>query len=151
MKKGIFFAIFCSLLLLGFMGCNHKSQQTELLSRDKLIDLLADIHIAESALRTNSGGTPDQFNARRNAYFEWVMKEHHTTYAQFDYSIKHYLENSERFSKMYDEVISRIKQKEMLNKSVPAKAKTPVKTPKQKIDSIKKANQLNNKSGVVVN
>jgi hypothetical protein len=146
MKKGILFAIFCSLLLLGFMGCHKKSQQVELLSRDSMIEILADVHIAESALRTNAGGTADQFNARRNAYFEWVMKYHHTSYAQFDFSVKHYLENSDRFSKMYDEVISRIKQKEMLNKSVPAKAKTPVKppikTPKQKIDSIKKVNHL---------
>ncbi len=142
MKKGILFAVFCSLLLLGFMGCHKKSQQVELLSRDSLIEILADAHIAESALRTNGGGTVDQFTARRNAYFEWVMKCHHTTYAQFDYSVKHYLENSDHFSKMYDEVINRIKQKELLNKSVPAKAKTPVKTPKQKVDSVKKADHL---------
>lgn len=138
MKRGILFAVFCSLLLLGFMGCHTRSQQVELLSRDSLVEILADVHIAESALRINVVGTADQFNARRNAYFEWVMKQHQTTYAQFDYSVKHYLENSDRFSKMYDEVINRIKQKELLNKSVPVKVKTPVKTPKQKIDSIKK-------------
>ena len=143
MKKGILFAVFCSLLLSGFMGCHKQSRQVELLSQDSLIEILADVHIAESALRTNVMGTPDQFNVRRNAYFQWVMKRHHTTYAQFDYSIKHYLENSDRFSKMYDEVISRIKQKELLNKSVPVKTKTPVKkTPQQKVDSIKKANHL---------
>ncbi len=132
MKKGILFAIFCGLLLSGlFMGCHNKSRQVELLSRDSIIEILADMHIAEGALRINPGGAPDQFNARRNAYFEWVVKQHHTSYAQFDYSVKHYMDNSERFSKLYDEVIRRINQKQLLNKRPPSnsKVKTPVKTP----------------------
>ena len=119
MKKGILFAIFSLFLLLGFMGCRSRSQQVEILSRDSLIEVLADLHISESAFHLNQSGTPNQTLVRRNAYFDWVMKKHHITYQQFDTSFKYYLNDNERFSKMYDQVINKIKLKELENKRTP--------------------------------
>ena len=131
MKKGIVIAIFNLLLLSGFMGCHNESRHVEILSRDSLIEVLADLHIAGSAVRLNQAGTLEQNIIRRNAYFDWVMKKHHITYQQFDTSFKYYLNETERFSKMYDLVINKIKQKELENK----------RTPKEELmrkDSIKK-------------
>ena len=119
MKKGILIAIFMLLLLSGFMGCHRGSRQVEILSRDSLIEVLADLHISESAFHLNTMGTPNQNIIRRNAYFDWVMQKHHITYQQFDTSFKYYLNDNERFSKMYDLVINKIKLKELENKRTP--------------------------------
>ena len=119
MKKGILIAIFNLLLLSGFMGCHNGSRHVEILSPDSLIEVLADLHISESAFHLSQTGTGNQPQIRRNAYFEWVMKKHHITYKQFDTSFKYYLNDNERFSKMYDLVINKIKLKELENKRTP--------------------------------
>ena len=119
MKKGILIAIFSLLLLTGFIGCNNRSRQVEILSRDSLIDVLVDLHISESAYHMNQMGTGNQTIIRRNAYFDWVIKKHHITYQQFDTSFKYYLNDNERFAKMYDLVINKIKLKELENKRTP--------------------------------
>lgn len=119
MKKGIFIAIFNLLLLSGFMGCHNKSRHVEILSRDTLIEVLADLHIADGALRVNQTWTVEQNLIHRNAFFSWVMHKHHITYQQFDTSFKYYLNETELFSKMYDLVINRIKEKELENKRSP--------------------------------
>ena len=131
MKKGILIAIFSLLLLSGFIGCHHGSRHVEILSRDSLIDVLVDLHISESAYHMNQIGTGNQTIIRRNAYFDWVIKKHHITYQEFDTSFKFYMTDIERFSKMYDLVINKIKLKELENK----------RTPKEELvrkDSIKK-------------
>src|SRR5674476_208207 len=111
MKKGILIAIFSLFLVSGFIGCHNGSRHVEILSRDTLIDVLADLHISESAYRLNSSGPVLQNTIHRNAYCEWVMQKHHITFQQFDTSFKYYLNDNERFSKMYDQVINKIKQK----------------------------------------
>jgi len=131
MKKGILIAIFSLLLLSGFMGCHNGSRHVEILSRDTLIDVLADLHISESAYHLNQMGAGNQVIVRRNAYFDWVIKKHHITYQQFDTSFKYYLNDNERFSKMYDLVINKIKLKELENKRTP-------KEEQVRRDSIKK-------------
>jgi len=131
MKKGILIAIFSLLLLTGFIGCHHGSRHVEILSRDSLIDVLVDLHISESAYHNNQTGSGNQTIIRRNAYFDWVIKKHHITYQEFDTSFKFYMTDIERFSKMYDLVINKIKLKELENK----------RTPKEELvrkDSIKK-------------
>ena len=131
MKKGILIAIFNLLLLSGFMGCHNGSRHVEILSRDSLIEVLADLHISESAFRLNQTGIGNQVVVRRNAYFNWVLEKHHITYQQFDTSFKYYLNDNERFSKMYDLVINKIKLKELENKRTP-------KEEQVRRDSIKK-------------
>ena len=131
MKKGILIAIFSLLLLSGFIGCHNGSRHVEILSQDSLIDILVDLHISESAYHLNQMGAGNQVIVRRNAYFDWVIKKHHITYQQFDTSFKYYLNDNERFSKMYDLVINKIKLKELENKRTP-------KEEQVRRDSIKK-------------
>lgn len=137
MKKGIFIAIFNLFLLSGFMACHNESRHVEILSRDTLIEVLADLHISTSAVRINQAGPPDQNVIRRNAYFDWVMRKHHITYQQFDTSFKFYLNQTERFTKMYDLVIARIKEKSLENKRSPKEEL--IRKDSIKKDSIQKA------------
>ena len=136
MKKGILIAIFNLLLLSGFMGCHKGSRHVEIISQDSLIEILADLHIAESAYHLNPMGAGNPTVIRRNAYFEWVMQKHHITYQQFDTSFKYYLNDNERFSKMYDLVISKIKLKILENKRTPKEEK--VRKDSLQKDSIQK-------------
>jgi hypothetical protein len=131
MKKGILIAIFSLLLLSGFIGCHNESRHVEILSRDSLIDVLVDLHLSESAYHTIQMGAGNQTIIRRNAYFDWVIKKHHITYQEFDTSFKFYMTDIERFSKMYDLVINKIKLKELENKRTP-------KEEQVRKDSIKK-------------
>ena len=119
MRRGICIAVFNLILLSGFMGCHNESRHVDIISRDTLIEILADLHIADGALHVDQAAIPAQHVIRRNAYFDWVMHKHHITYQSFDTSFKFYLNDTERFSKMYDLVINRIKEKELENKRTP--------------------------------
>jgi hypothetical protein len=136
MYKGSLIAVFLLLLLSGFMGCRTGSRHVEILSRDTLIEVLTDLHLSEAAYRLNQNATSDVNAIRRTAYFEWVLKKHHTTYQQFDTSFKFYLNDNERFSKMYDQVINKIKLKELENKRTPKEEKT--RKDSLKADSLQK-------------
>lgn len=110
MRK-IFFSLplFSFSLLLFLFSCNPESEKVPagILPKDKMIDVLVDVHIAESSTES-AGLSPAQVNALVLQRYEQVMKKHGTTFDTFKASFNYYERHPEIFDGIYQEVVNRL-------------------------------------------
>jgi hypothetical protein len=80
-------------------------------SKEEMIRIMADVHIVESALllKKNKGLKTDSL---ANLYYQGVFKKYRMTRARYDTNLAFYRQQPEEFSKMYDEVIRILAEKE---------------------------------------
>lgn len=85
------------LLLVWLQGC--KSPQTPLpIPEDKLVELLADLHLAENAAQELPAESKDRIKAR---YYDRIFKDHSTTREAFEASIKILNQTPARLTEIY--------------------------------------------------
>ena len=108
-KQGSGFAAF--ILLLSFMFCSCKERKVEvppgILSKDKMIDVLVDVHLAEAA-PMNHGITTKELNGIMVGKYDDVMKKHTITFEQFKKSFDYYLQHPDQLDEIYQEVVNRL-------------------------------------------
>ncbi|WP_157447097.1 DUF4296 domain-containing protein [Cytophaga aurantiaca] len=106
------------IILLGFTVLFSCSSETELdvkpddlISEEKMIDVLIDVHITESALSLQNFNRDSSM--KLFAYYkEDLFKEHKITEKQFQNSYDYYAKHSKEFDHMYEIVIDSLKVKE---------------------------------------
>lgn len=120
----------CTLLL--FTSCSPQSEKIPdgILSKDKMIAVLFDIHVAESSVNSR-GMTNIQLNQLVSVKYEDIMKKHGTTYAIFKESFDYYLHHPDQFEEVYQEIVNQLTAMEGK-----AKARQPA-LKKNGVDSIK--------------
>lgn len=103
MKKIIFY-----LLFTFFISCGEKAEKsisipTHILSKEKIAQVITDIHIAEaeSTLNAISDST-----FKRSVYFEEIFEKHQITKQQYEESLAFYISHPEVFNKIYEQVLS---------------------------------------------
>ena len=100
-------------LLLMLSGCGGEEEKhasgnipmpDSLISRQNMILILADVHVAEAAIQVQRNEGKDTVG---NAafFYQSIFKKHHVTRHQYDESLTFYIQHPELFSKMYDDVI----------------------------------------------
>lgn len=104
------------LLSLSFIvSCNSETEldvkPAGLISEKKMIDVLIDVHITESALSLKN------FNRDSSLklfvyYKDDIFKAHNITEKQFQESFDYYAKHSKQFDHMYEVVIDSLKVKE---------------------------------------
>lgn len=105
-KIGLAFLFF---QLLFFIACSPKNERppSGILSKDKMIEVLVDVHIIE-ALPQSHGLNMNQVNRIMAGKYDTVMKKHNTTNDQFDASYQYYIEHPKDLDEIYQEVVSRL-------------------------------------------
>lgn len=101
MKKSV---IYIYLLLL-FSGCTLRPWGV--LSQDKMVDILLDVHMVEAAIKTID---PNIKRIEKQEYYNRVFVNHGTTKEQFDKSIDWYSRKPDLLAIIYDEVKSEAEQ-----------------------------------------
>jgi hypothetical protein len=109
MKK-LLLLLFATLLLASCYTTHDKSQvpkPDDLIVRDTLIHLLAEIELIESAIRDkqNLGHEIDDLN---EAFYATVFKKYNVSREQFNRSMDYYKQNLEEMDDIYEDVISRL-------------------------------------------
>lgn len=105
MKKYFFLILGISVLF----SC--KSREKELyIPREKFIAILTDIHIADAYYSTH-------YHERRTHndsinLYDGIYKNHGYSKAQFDTTLKYYSIHSDKFDRIYEEVITRLSKSE---------------------------------------
>lgn len=108
--------LLCLTLLL---SCNSETalddKPNDLISEEKMIDVLIDVHITESALSLKN------FNRDSSLklfvyYQEDIFKEHQISEKQFQESYDYYAKHSKQFDHMYEIIIDSLKVKEATGK-----------------------------------
>ena len=100
-------------LLLVLVACNENSllfpRPSEVLSKDKMIPLLVDIHLTDAALKLNqSAQQSSEMQLYYSKAYAPVFKKHKTTPAVFESSMKWYGQHIGNLDEIYAEVITRL-------------------------------------------
>jgi len=108
---------FYFFLLITFFACSPKktpeSKPSGLLPKDKMTDVLVDIHLAEGAA-DNRRLKPQQFDLMMTAKYKDLFEKHGITFEQFNDSYNYYLNHADQFSEIYTEVINKLTTRESL-------------------------------------
>jgi len=126
-----------------FSSCGDKiSEQSKkldnLISKEKLTDIMLDVYIIESAIYLKSQRGID-IGLYSTVYYNSTFTKHNVTRKQFTSSLVYYLENDNKASNMFLEVINRLvaMQKPGMNSSTSAQSN-------QKVDTNSQENNSNN-------
>lgn len=93
-----------------FCGCDKKEKQAPL-SKNQAIDLFVDIHLTDAMLmRSINRGHVKKKEV--NSYYKGVLQKHGLTRQQFDSVVRYYSSDFKQFEKLYDQVITRIQEKD---------------------------------------
>jgi hypothetical protein len=128
--------LLCFSFLLFLFSCSSETVKAPagILPKDKMIDVLVDVHIAESSTESR-GLTATQVNSLVLAKYEEVMKKHGTTMEAFKASFTYYEHHPDVFDEIYQEVVNRLTALE-------GKARARKATPKKEgVDSLPPANE----------
>lgn len=92
------------LCFLLFLSCSRKKPNLPV-NEEKLIVVLADVHLAEAALQHLSGPIKD---TTATLYYEQVFVIHGIEKADFDTTMFRLREDPDRLSKIYSRVLSHL-------------------------------------------
>ena len=110
--KKYFFLI--SILTLSIVSCTHKNKEVIIpegtLSKDSMIQILADIHLAESE------ATLHPYNDSLGiinlpAYYKYIFEHHRIDTAVFSHIMNFYLANPELMNTVYSGVIDELSKR----------------------------------------
>jgi Domain of unknown function (DUF4296) len=95
-----------SFILLFTIGCNNRP--AGVLSDEQMHQVLVDMHKLDGVFfQKGILYVPD---ANKDKYYQFVMKKHAVTKAQFDSTLVWYTRNPEKFEKVYDLVINDLRK-----------------------------------------
>jgi hypothetical protein len=82
----------------------HKRLEPDnLIDREKMVLILADVEIAESALRQKQN-VDQEIGGTREVYFHTIFKTHDISRAQYDSSLLYYKQDPKTMDKIYEDV-----------------------------------------------
>lgn len=100
---------FIALSQLFFVGCNSQKKHDPPLNKEKMIDLLVDIHLADATLnRAVSRGKINKTEV--DGYYKEILDEHGISRASFDSVYNYYSKDFDEFEKLYGEVILKLQK-----------------------------------------
>jgi len=82
------------------------------LSKEKMIDILADVHIAESKIADYTGWSQEARDSLLVIYYNTIFEMHKVKSEDFDQSMNAYMQNSEALSKIYEKVLEKLQKDE---------------------------------------
>jgi len=101
------------VFLLLLAGCSNQSEEIPpgIISKDSMISIMADIHIAEARL-INAGGVVVKQKDVKSAYMRKILSEASDDTTRFLKSFDFYATHPEIFSQMYEQIIVEISKRQ---------------------------------------
>nr|WP_262921671.1 DUF4296 domain-containing protein [Pontibacter ruber] len=95
------------------LGCSQEEQQKpeHLLSRDKMIQILADVHTAEATVE-HQVVYPDTALMTFNYLQQQILKKHKISEQEFRDTYNYYLDNLKEMDKLYEIIIDTLSVRE---------------------------------------
>lgn len=131
--------LFTFLLLISSCGGKEEEkvvlmeQPSDLISRDKMIQILADVHLLEASLQYRAPQTPSRSpfsitpeqaqtpvalptDQKTMPYYD-IFAKHGVTRAQYEASLQWYMTDAALYGEMYDEVINELVRRQAMEQS----------------------------------
>jgi uncharacterized protein with PIN domain len=96
-----------------FIGCQEGSKQAPdyLLSEDKMVDVMVDMHLVETAHNLKLMGTDSTYTEYIEK-FNSIFSSHGVTKADYDSSLMYYTANTEHMPAIYDKILEELYEME---------------------------------------
>lgn len=95
--------LFCLSVFLGIIGCNTEEPRP--LTDDQLVEVLADVHLAEAAIAALPRREKDTLIDR---YYQQIMEIHGVLRADFDSTMVLLKQKPDELSQVYEKVLEEI-------------------------------------------
>lgn len=110
------FRIVMLVLLLGWMGSSCEKPVVEkpkdLVSKDKMIDMLTDIHISESMYQTRRYTSQDMRKITEADLYYSVLKKYDVADSTFERSLIYYSSLPKEYERIYSRVLNKLNEME---------------------------------------
>ncbi|PTX20349.1 uncharacterized protein DUF4296 [Pontibacter mucosus] len=105
--------LFCILSCLCLLSCQSQSSDTpkDLVPREKMVRILADIHTREAVIETNIAYTDTALMAY-NKEQEKILQHYNVTQQQFKETYNYYLNNLPQMDALYEIVVDTLSARE---------------------------------------
>jgi len=110
LKKYIKHLILFSIILFFAISCNNND---EIINKDKFILILLDIHKG-NAIFSEKKFIDITLKKKNASYYNYYFKKHNITKAQFEKTLSYYSQNLEEYLKIYDDVIAKFTEEELV-------------------------------------
>ena len=98
--------LFVALLLMMLVSCKRDPIPGDAISREKYVDILVDVHIAESMYTNRNMLKMDTLKS--NELYLAVLKKHKVTEEEMLTTSLYYSRNQKEYDKIYADVLSKI-------------------------------------------
>ncbi len=104
-----------------FFGCSKKQVEVpaDVIPRDTMIIVLAEIHLAEASIQVLNVDVNDSFKAVSFGLYNYIFSKHKITQELFKKSFDFYRSEPAYFHAMYDEVITHLSEDQAKYSSLP--------------------------------
>ena len=111
MKKYLVIFLF---FLTVFTGCDEPpvEKPEKLIEREKMIDMLVDIHLAEAAFNSQRHRDSMVMNSSSANFYYSILDKHQVQDTVFEKSFVFYASQPRRFEKMYREAMNQLNEME---------------------------------------
>ncbi len=109
MKK-ILCRSFVFILLISACGKSVEKKPRHLLSRDRMISILVDIHLAESVFQTSHYTNNSLKQYTESDYYYSILHKYKTADSIFEQSLIYYSGKPKEFEKIYSRVLNRLNE-----------------------------------------
>lgn len=103
MKRQLFLII---LPILFFMACRHDPKPRNAIEREKYVDVLVDIHLAEGLYRDRVRFKMDTLES--SALYLAVLDKHSVTHEQMSLTALYYSRHPREYDRVFSDVLSKI-------------------------------------------
>jgi hypothetical protein len=108
MHKYIIFFFWVTLILT---SCKHTKTDQAVISRDKMVSLLTDLHIVDGGMYNSVSVNPDTLYKYGMARYFALFKRYQVDSSMFRKSLKYYTGKPVELQAMYDEILKRLAAK----------------------------------------
>jgi hypothetical protein len=96
-----------SLFAFAAISCSHEEGSRPEIKKDKLVDLLFDIHLTDGYL-SYSGARLDRNRDRIEGAYGYVLRKYDITPKQFSNTMRYYSRHLEDYEQIYNKVIEKL-------------------------------------------
>jgi len=97
-----------TLLLIFAMSCNIESKPSDLISKNKMSDILKDVHMAESSIQTMNASHRDSI---ARLYYGHIFRIHEVKEDEYYKSLEYYTRSPKELEEIYIEVEAKLNSK----------------------------------------
>jgi hypothetical protein len=114
LRKKIHLLLPVTLMLLLANACSSTKDEipADILPREKLIEVLVDVQLAEAKIQTENLMLKDSTKTIAYGYYKYIFNKHKIDSVVFKKSIIYYSQHLNELDKIYDEVITGISKRQ---------------------------------------